>query len=220
MSSSVPSMFLISSRPPTIFASQRTTRSATARPSSPRTTASGARPPRMAMPSAWACSISCRLACILSTAKIEVSVTSAPCLAETSATSCAAWPAIACSGRSLGLIFSMWPRRRDTVATSIDVSPPPTTTTRLPTWRSRPSLKAFRKAVAVTQFGASAPSTGSARPACAPRPRNTASKSARICAIVTSVPMRQFMRVCTPRSRMRWISASSTCRGVRKPGMP
>src|SRR5512147_2202006 len=107
------------------------------------------------MPSASACSTSWRLACIFSTAKIEVSVTSAPWRADTDATSCAAWPAIACSGRSLSRVASMWPSRRETVTTSIEVSPPPTTTTRLPTWRMRPSLNACRNAVAVTMLGAS-----------------------------------------------------------------
>ena len=174
----------------------------------------------MAMPSAIACSISCLFACIFSMPNTEVSVTSAPCLAETWATSCAMWPAMACSGRSCSWTWSMWPRRRATVATSIEVSPPPTTTTRLPTYFMRPSLKARRNAVAATTLGASFPGQGSARPACAPRPRNTASNSARICSMVVCVPTRQFMRVFTPRSRMRWISASSTCRGVRKPGMP
>ena len=72
------------------------------------------------------------------------------------------------------------PSRRATVATSIDVSPPPMTTTRLPTWCSRPSLNAFRNDVAVTTFGASPPGAGSGRPDCAPMPRNTASKSSRI----------------------------------------
>ena len=86
----------------------------------------------------------------------------------------------------------MWPRRRATVATSIDVSPPPMTTTRLPTWRSRPSLNALRNDVAVTTFGASPPGAGSGRPDCAPMPRNTASKSLRSCSSVTSVPMRHL----------------------------
>ena len=63
-----------------IFASHRATRSAVARPSASAHHATGASPPRIAMPSASACSTSCLFACILSTAKIEVSVTSAPCL--------------------------------------------------------------------------------------------------------------------------------------------
>ncbi len=126
------------------------------------------------MPSASACSISCWLACILLTSNTDVSVTSAPCFADTEATSCAMWPPIASSGKSVGFACPMWPSRRATVATSIDVSPPPMTTTRLPTCRSRPSLNAFRNDVAVTTFGASPPGAGSGRPDCAPMPRNTA----------------------------------------------
>ena len=132
----------------------------------------------------------------------------------------AGFPTITNSGWSVACTCSMWPSRRATVATSIDVSPPPTTTTRLPTYCRRPSLNARRKAVAATQFGASEPGTGSGRPLCAPMPMNTASKSFCSCSIVTSRPMRQLSLAVTPRSRMRWISASSTSRGVRNPGMP
>jgi hypothetical protein len=96
------------------------------------------------------------------------------------------------SGRSVGFGLSMAPRRRATVATSIEVSPPPTTTTRLPTYFMRPSLKARRKEVAVTTLGASLPSQGSARPPWAPRPRNTASNCLRISSMVMSLPMRVF----------------------------
>ena len=127
---------------------------------------------------------------------------------------------MASSAKSVGFACSMWPRRRATVATSIEVSPPPMTTTRLPTCCSRPSLNALRNDVAVTTFGASPPGAGSGRPDCAPMPRNTASKSLRSDSSVTSVPIRHLSRVFTPRSTMRWISASSTSRGVRKPGMP
>jgi hypothetical protein len=92
ISCSVPSIILISSFGPTNLASHCATRSAVARPSAPRTTPTGAQPPRMSMPSARACSISCLLACILSTPNTEVSVTSAPWRAEISATSWAARP--------------------------------------------------------------------------------------------------------------------------------
>ncbi len=46
--------------------------------------------------------------------------------------------------------------------------------------------------MAVTTLGASPSGIGSARPAWAPMPRNTASNSARICSMVTSVPMRRL----------------------------
>ena len=61
------------------------------------------------MPSACACSISCLFACILSTVNTDVSVTSAPCFADTDATSCARCPAIARSAKSVGFACSMWP---------------------------------------------------------------------------------------------------------------
>ena len=194
MSRSVPGFMSIFSCPPTNLASHCATRSAVARPSGPFTRPTGAQPPSMEMPSAAACSISCLLACILSTANTEVSVTSAPCVAETWATSCAMWPAIAPS-KSVGFACSMWPRRRATVATSMDVSPPPTTTTRLPTWRRRPSLNAFRNDVAVTTLGACESASGSGRPPWAPMPRKTASNVLRISSIEMSVPTRHFMRV-------------------------
>jgi hypothetical protein len=106
------------------------------------------------------------------------------------------------------------------VATSIEVSPPPTTTTRLPTCFRRPSLKALRKAVAVTTLGVVALAGQRAAALGAEAEEHRVELLADLCSIVTSVPMRVFSRSSTPRSRMRWISASRTSRGVRKPGMP
>ena len=180
----------------------------------------GVTPPIISMPSDRACSTSFLLAFIFSILARLSSTTSAPSRADTCATSCATWPWITSSGISFGLILVMCPRRRATVATSMEVSPPPITTTRLPTCCKRPSLKARRNAIAVTQLGASDPGTGSGRPLCAPIPMNTASYSFSSCSIVMSLPTRVFSFASTPKSIMRLISASKISRGVRKPGMP
>ncbi len=76
----------------------------------------------------------------------EVSVTSAPCVRRDRrhVVREVAGDRELGDSRS-GFAFSMWPRRRATEATSIEVSPPPTTTTRLPTWRSRPVVEGLEE---------------------------------------------------------------------------
>jgi hypothetical protein len=69
----------------------------------------------------------------------------------------------------------MWPRRRATETTSIDVSPPPTQITFLEPTLSLPSQNASRKSTPVIQFEASPPSTGIALPFQHPIVHKTAS---------------------------------------------
>src|SRR6056300_601209 len=57
------------------------------------------------------------------------------------------------SGRSVGLVCSMCPKRRATETTSIEVSPPPTQTTLSAVTFIRPSLNAFKNATPDTQLG-------------------------------------------------------------------
>ena len=147
------------------------------------------------MPSACACSTSCRLACILSTAKIEVSVTSAPC-----------WPtprprrAPLAGNRMLGESLGdlrRWPRRGDdggrahrgAAATDDDHA--------LADVVKPPSLKLAGSAAGSDQFGASRlPRQRTAQPVC--QAQEDGVESARICAIVTSLPMRSSCALARP----------------------
>ena len=195
--------------------SQRQRRSARARPLASFRTSSGITLPRISTPSCCASCTSRSAAVIFSIGNSEVSTTAAPSRRAALATSCAVWPSTTFSGRSFSCIWVIWPSRRATEATSIDVSPPPTTTTLPDTACSRPSLNAPRNATPVMQLGASAPGTGNGRPLCAPIAQNTASKSLSSSARVTSRPIRVFRRTSTPMATMRPISPSSTSRGVR-----
>ena len=120
---------------------------------------------------------------------------------------------VACSA---GFTSVMWPRRRATEATSIEVSPPPTTTTFCAVPKTQPLLKASRNSMPSMQFSASSqPGIGSGRPFCAPSAQKIASKLFSISSSDTSTPTRVLVCTSTPMSMMRPISLSSISRGVR-----
>ena len=191
-------------------------RSARARPSSVSSTSTGITPVSTDTPSLSASSTSCSAAVMPERGSSEVRVTVAPVRAAATATSWATKPCTTISGRSLGLIRLMRPSRRATETTSIEVSPPPTHTTRSAATWSRPVLNASRNFTPLTQFGASPPGTGSGRPLWHPIVHRTASCSASISSKLTSRPTHVESRVSMPpRARMRSISLSRNCRGVR-----
>ena len=192
------------------------TRIARARPLSSFSTSSGITPPTISMPSRLASSRSRSAAVICSTGKSEVRTAFTPSRRRAPATSVAVWPNSSLIGTSCAWVWPIWPRRRATEATSIEVSPPPTTTMRIAVENTQPRLNASRKSTPVMQFSASAPGTGSGRPFCAPIAQKIASKSRSSSSIVTSRPTLTPQRASTsPSARMRSISASSMSRGVR-----
>ncbi len=129
------------------------------------------------------------------------------------------WAGMRSRVRRYTTIASSAPSRRAVRAASIAVFPPPYTTTRRPSnGRSSPSM--LRRSETASSTFAAEPAGMYARfPRCAPTARKTASKPPASISSVRFPTFRSSSSV-TPRSRIRWISASRTSRGSRYVGMP